>query len=81
MRGRRVILCFNEDLMELRPLSVEDTVVHELLHVVFYKLMDKAEAVVRRHVRGAESKRRLENRFDKLEHVAIEKLVHAFLRG
>lgn len=81
MRGNDVVLCFNEDLMDSRPFSVEDTVIHELLHVVLYKLMDKAHAVVNYHVRKVEHKQRLENRLGKLEHAVIDKLVRAFLRG
>ena len=81
MHGNHVGICFNEDLMDKRPSSIEDTVVHELLHVVMYKLLDKAHAVVRTYVRGSSDKRRLENRFEKLEHGIIDRLMPAIMKG
>lgn len=81
MHGSHVRICFNEDLMDKRPTSLEDTVVHELLHVVMYKLLDKAHAIVKAYVRGASDKQRLENRFEKLEHGIIDKLMPAIMKG
>ena len=80
MRGNNVRIYFNEDLMDERPSSIKDTVVHELLHVVMYRLVDRAYRLIRKY-RGTESeKRRIERRLEKLEHGIIDRIVPVILR-
>lgn len=79
MYGKRVTIVFNEDIMDAKPSTIEDTVIHELLHVVMFKLMDKGESIVRRHIRRNGQRKRLINRMEKLEHVVIDKLVPALI--
>ena len=75
MRTNRVRIKFNEDLMEQRPQEIQDTVIHELLHVLFYKLMNKMLVLTVNHVRGEEAQKKHEERFCCLEHEIIERLV------
>lgn len=78
MNGKKVKLFFNEDLMESDPCEIHDTVVHELLHVVFYKMMEKTTNIVTQYVRRADMRKRLENKICDLEHGIIDKLTPAF---
>lgn len=78
MNGRKIKLLFNEDLMESDPCEIHDTVVHELLHVVFYKLVEKSTNIITQYVRRADMRDRLENKICDLEHEIIDKLTPAF---
>lgn len=78
MNGKKVKLFFNEDLMESDPSEIHDTVVHELLHVVFYKLMEKTTTIITRYVRRTDVREKLENKICDLEHGVIDRLTPAF---
>ncbi len=79
MRGNKVRIRFNEDLMEQKPEEIQDTVIHELLHVLFYKLMNKIIGVVANNIRDNASQQRHEEKFCCLEHEVIERLVPALI--
>jgi len=79
MRGNKVRIKFNEDLMEQKPKEIQDTVIHELLHVLFYRIMYKILNVIGANVRVTATQKRYEEKFCKLEHEVIEKLVSAFI--
>lgn len=79
MRGNQVRIKFNEDLMEQKPQEIQDTVVHELLHVLFYKLMNKIVTMINNHVKQIASQKQHEAKLGRLEHEVIERLVSAFL--
>lgn len=64
--------------MESAPHEIENTVVHELLHVVLYKLADKASSIVHHYVRRNKVEKKLKKRLEKLEHEIIDKLTPAF---
>jgi hypothetical protein len=79
MNGNRVRIKFNEDLMDQRPQEIQDTVVHELLHVLFYKIMNKIMNVISAHVRGLDIQEKYEEKLCYLEHEVITKLVPNFI--
>ena len=80
MRGNRVRIRFNEDLMEQRPNEIQDTVIHELLHILLYRLMNNILCVVVNHVSGESNQKKHEEKLCSLEHEVIEKLVSAFIK-
>ena len=75
MTGNNVRIRFNEDLMEQRPNEIQDTVVHELLHVLFYKIMNRITNIVNQTLKNDKVKEKQERKFCCLEHEVIEKLV------
>ena len=80
MTRNKIALSMNEDLMDSDPSSIHDTIVHELLHVVFYKMMDYTTSMIARHVRRALTRKKLELKISKLEHGIIAKLTPAFVQ-
>lgn len=81
IKGRQARLFMNADLMDSDPKSITDTVVHEMLHVLFYHLMNSTGTIVERYVRRATARRKLERKLENLEHDIIERLVPAVLGG
>jgi hypothetical protein len=75
MRGNRVRIKFNEDLMEKKPQEIKDTVVHELLHVLLYRLMNKIICIIGDNVSKIDSQRKYEEKLCNLEHEVIGKLL------
>lgn len=80
MTRNKIKMYVNEDLMDADPSAIHDTIVHELLHVVFYKLMDRTTNIITRHVRRAITRKKLELNICGLEHKIIEKLAPAFVK-
>jgi hypothetical protein len=78
MTGNRVQIKFNEDLMEQKPQEIQDTVIHELLHVILYKLMTKIISLLNENIKNKDPQK-LEDKLCDLEHEVIEKLVPVFL--
>jgi hypothetical protein len=78
MTGNRVKIKFNEDLMEQKPQEIQDTVIHELLHIILYKLMIKIISLLNSNIKNKDPQK-LEDKFYDLEHEVIEKLVPVFL--
>lgn len=79
MRGKKVRIKFNEDLMEQRPQEMQDTVIHELLHVLLYRLMTRILNIMIEGTHGPDCQKRQEEKLCGLEHEVIEKLVSAFI--
>jgi len=80
MKGRVAKIHFNEDLMDKRPEEIENTVVHELLHIVLYKLTDRASWIIQSYVRLRYAREILEDKISNLEHEAIERLIRALTK-
>lgn len=80
MTRNKINLYMNEDIMDSDPSSIHDTIVHELIHVVFYKMMDYTTGLIARHVRRALTRKKLELKICKLEHQIIDKLTPAFVQ-
>lgn len=72
--GKKVVIYFNQDLLDKQAKSIEDTVIHELLHVVLYKLVDKTTKLINRYVRRKSVRDKVENKLIDLEHETIERI-------
>ena len=80
INGKRVRMFINADIMDADPGSIHDTVIHELLHVMFYRLMEKTSNIVESHVRRQVVRAKFEKCLESLEHEIIEKLVPIFVK-
>lgn len=75
MDGYRVNMIVNADLMDSYPNSIRDTVIHELLHVVLYRLMRKFDWFTDIKIRQVAERKKLIRQFGKLEHEVIDRLI------